>query len=155
MANPPCTSTSGGTGSLADLVVNATQSYTSWNPGPEALIELIRVRGRSSLSYRDLPAHGRLLAWARAICALQAAILQGGPVIPARVGCGRFALLNRWRAGKSGSYRICYACFLVTASWFWPWFTTKASRPTLRRRSGKPSRLPFEVIGEKLKGEVR
>ena len=91
--------------------------------------------------------------------ALQAAILAGPdrhPVVSETGGLRklRFARPGGGR-GKSGSYRVCYACFLDDGVIILAMVYGKGEQADLTAAQRREIAAALRVIGEQLKGEVR
>jgi hypothetical protein len=90
--------------------------------------------------------------------ALQASILEGPDRHPVISGTGglrkvRFARPGGGR-GKSGSYRVCYACFLGDGAIVLAMVYGKGEQSDLTTAQRKEITAALRAIGEQLKGEV-
>jgi hypothetical protein len=93
------------------------------------------------------------------LAALQAAILQGPDRHPVVSGTGglrkvRFARPGGGR-GKSGSYRVCYACFLENGVVVLAAVYGKGERADLTAAQRKDIAAALRTIAARLKGEIR
>jgi hypothetical protein len=93
------------------------------------------------------------------LSSLEAAILEGPDRFPVVTGTGglrkiRFARPGGGR-GKSGSYRVCYACFLDNGVIILAMAYGKGEKSDLSAAERKGIAAALRVIGEQLKGEVR
>jgi hypothetical protein len=92
------------------------------------------------------------------LLALQAAILDGPDRHPVVAGTGglrkvRFARPGGGR-GKSGSYRVCYACFLDNGAIILAMVYGKGEQADLTATQRRAIAVALRAIGEELKGEV-
>ena len=93
------------------------------------------------------------------LTALQTAILDGPDRHPVISGTGRLRKIRFARPGggrgKSGGYRVCYACFLDNGVVILAMVYGKNEQADLTADQRKDLASALRAIGEQLKGEVR